>query len=49
MSLFSSVRLLFYVDTSASPHRLYVGSVSQTLDADGYPVSLESETGLARQ
>lgn len=42
-------KLLLFVDASGSPSRLYVGGVSSTLDFDGYPVFLESETGLMQQ
>jgi hypothetical protein len=42
-------KLLLFVDASATPQKLYVGSVSAGLDATGYPVYLESDTGLRRQ
>lgn len=42
-------KLLLFVDASATPHRLYMGSVSATLDATGYPTFLESDTGLGRR
>lgn len=47
--LAAPVKLLLFVDASATPNRLYIGSVSATLDATGYPTFLESDTGLARR
>ncbi|MDI1301111.1 MAG: hypothetical protein PSX71_04335 [bacterium] len=46
-STFSSLKMIFFVDASASPHRLFIGGVT-TLNADGYPSYLMSYRGFTR-